>query len=348
VSKVLQVAEFRNPAGGGFVASIERLAQRHRELEMTFLCPSDAFPWVPSLRVAGVRVLAARTQFEVTTLIARERPDVVHAHFVSWAVPAMLGSTAVNAQMIWHLHSGLQHGQSRVTLGRRLKYAIAKRLVDTFFCVSPDLVAYLRGAGVPADRILEIPNGVDLDFFRPPLLDERAAARRRYGIRLEEKVLLFFGRDAFIKGADRLAAALPLSSSRPHVLVLAASPASLRALTAERTSDLGYVRDVREIFWAADALVLPSRAETVTYGLLEARACGLPAIAAPLPGIRQAFGADTGTALADCDDPRALACAIDTAVEREPVPLSAEMREAASLDRWADRVASCYRIGKAA
>ncbi len=347
---VLHVADFANPAGGSFISGLERLARRHTEFETALLCPrsSARYPWTSMLRKNGVTVVHARTPLEVTAAVVRMRPAIVHAHFISWAIPAMLGATTARARLAWHLHSGVGQNGSRRSLTRHLKYGLAKHLVERFYCVSPDLVEYLGAQGVARSQIAELPNGVDLERFRPATLRERAAARKAFGLAPRDRAVAFFGRDAQIKGADRLAAALGRLESPPCIVALAASPASMQALSHLSTIDAGCVADVREALWACDALALPSRVETVTYGLLEARACGIPAVASPLPGIEQAFREDAGTELVDTDNASTFASALDHAILRGVTPLSPAMADSISLDLWSDRLAAWYSRKNAA
>lgn len=340
---VLHVAAFRNAAGGGFTSALASLARRD-EFETVLLCPYECagYAWAHTLRESGVRLVHAGTQFDVAAAVVRTAPAVVHAHFMAWMLPATLGAAAARARTAWHLHSGVTQANSARDSARRLKYASAKRLVERFFCVSPDLVRYLQRYGVPAARITELPNGVDLRHFRPPNLRERAAARLRYGLAPHDRVLVFFGRDAAVKGADRLASAMGLLKHRPRLLLVAPSEESRRLLRDPRTIDAGSVLDIRQLLWAADALALPSRIETVTYALLEARACGLPAVASPLPGITGALSDDSGTLLADPENTAAFAAALDLALRRESTPLAPAVAERLSVDAWADRLVSWY------
>ncbi len=340
---VLHVAAFKNAAGGGFTSALASLARRD-EFETALLCPQECagYPWARTLREHGVRVIHAKAALDVTAAVVQAAPAVVHAHFMSWMLPATLGAAASRARTAWHLHSGVTHASGARDLARRFKYASAKRLVERFFCVSPDLVRYLERYGVPAARITELPNGVDLAHFRPPTLRERAAARLRYGLAPRDRVIAFFGRDARVKGADRLAAALGVIASRPHVLLVAPSAQSLQLLRDARTIDAGSVFDMRELLWAADALALPSRIETVTYALLEARGCGLPAVATPLPGITAALSGDEGTLLVDPEDTRAFAAALERALSRESSPLAPAIASRLSVDTWADQLTSWY------
>lgn len=339
---ILHVAAFRNPAGGGFIHSLARLAERNRAFDTALLCPSAQHTWAPAARACGLHIYTAYTDFEVIATIARLRPHVVHAHFVEWSVPAMLGAATARARLAWHLHSGLPQGRKALTLARRLKYAVAKRFVDRFYCVSPDLVEYLESFGIAPAQITELPNGVDLDRYHAPALHERVAARRRYGLAPDDRAIVFFGRDASIKGADRLARAVARVRRHLKILAVAADPQSLEELRWADVQAAGYLSDIRDAMWAGDALAMPSRAEGVAYSLLEARSCALPAVVSDLPGIARVFSADPGTALIDAQDSAAFARQLESAVAQGPVALPESLRSAISVDRWADALSQWY------
>jgi glycosyltransferase involved in cell wall biosynthesis len=338
---VLHVAEFRNPAGGGFVAGLARLAQRHQAFETALLCPSAGYAWMGVLNSAGVRVHVAQHNLEVAKAVAQLRPTIVHAHFLSWSVAAMLGGAAARARVAWHFHSGLANGM-QPNLVRRLKYAAARRLVDRFYCVSPDLVEYLQRLRVPQRQIVELPNGVDLDRFHPPTSTERADARRAFSLGPRDRAVAFFGREALVKGSDRLAAALRSMHSPPVVIAIACSAQSLELLGTVKVLDAGQMSDVRVALWAADAIALPSRSEGIPYALLEARGCGLPAVVAPLPGTDRALAGDAGTTTASADEASVFGAALERALELGRTPLSPVLRARISLDAWSDSLASWY------
>ncbi len=113
-----------------------------------------------------------------------------------------------------------------------------------------------------------IPNGVDTDLFRPR---DRARARSRLGLDAQPRYALFVGRPEYRKGADLL-----LASCREagwELLHAGATPIPgarhLGLLAPERLADA---------YAAADCLLFPTRYEACSYVLLEALACGTPAI----------------------------------------------------------------------
>ena len=154
--------------------------------------------------------------------------------------------------------------------------------------------------GVPHDRVALVPLGVDHAYFGP---GDRTQARRALGIDADGPLLLFAGRLQALKGADLALATLAelVRRSGDHRLVIVGGPsgpagigfeASLRA----RADEAG-LRDrvtfvaprphelLSTYYRAADACLVPSRAETFGLVALEASACGAPVIAADVGGL---------------------------------------------------------------
>jgi D-inositol-3-phosphate glycosyltransferase len=154
--------------------------------------------------------------------------------------------------------------------------------------------------GVPADRVALVPLGVNHAYFGP---GDRAQARSALGIDGDGPLLLFAGRLQELKGAD-LALGTLLELVRrdgDHRLVVVGGPsgpdgagfaASLRA-RAEEPGVRGRVTFVAPqphellstYYRAADACLVPSRAETFGLVALEASACGAPVVAADVGGL---------------------------------------------------------------
>ncbi|UWF77897.1 MULTISPECIES: glycosyltransferase family 4 protein [Microbacterium] len=135
-------------------------------------------------------------------------------------------------------------------------------------------------------EIRVIPNGVDLDAFRPPDGDERARARAALGLEQHHRVALFIGHELRWKGVPLLIDAL---GRAPDVLLLVVGGdgttiAMMRSRAerqgvAERVHFAGPTPHVLPLYHAADMFVLPSGYESFSLVIAEALACGLPVIA---------------------------------------------------------------------
>jgi glycosyltransferase involved in cell wall biosynthesis len=130
-----------------------------------------------------------------------------------------------------------------------------------------------------------IPNGVDIERFRPPDDAERAQARSKLGIEDDRTVALFIGHEFERKGLPVAIAALRAATD-VLLLVVGGSPDMVRRAQAqarqagvgERVHFAGTHRDPVPFFWASDVLVLPSAYEANALVVLEALACGLPVV----------------------------------------------------------------------
>jgi UDP-glucose:(heptosyl)LPS alpha-1,3-glucosyltransferase len=130
-----------------------------------------------------------------------------------------------------------------------------------------------------------IPNGVDIERFRPPDSAERVRARTHLGVDDDRTIAVFIGHEFERKG---LPVAMEALRTAPEVLLLVVggSPDMIRRAQAqaraagvgERVHFAGTHRDPIPFFRASDVLVLPSAYEANALVVLEALACGLPVV----------------------------------------------------------------------
>ena len=148
--------------------------------------------------------------------------------------------------------------------------------------------------GVPADKVVTLRNGVDLQGFRPLPHDE---ARRELGF--VRPTLLSVGGLIARKANDLTVAALPDLPEFELVLIgegpeQAALQAQAEALgVADRVRFLGRIAhaDLPLYYSAADAMVLASSREGWANVLLESMACGTPVVASNVWGTPEVVAA---------------------------------------------------------
>ena len=145
----------------------------------------------------------------------------------------------------------------------------------------------LVGIGTPADKVLVLRNGVDLERFRP--LD-RSAARQSFG--LNRLTMGSVGHLIERKGHHHVIAALA-GLPNTDLLIAGSGPWRHRLETlarqsgvADRVRFLGVLDPCRlaELYNALDVLVLASSREGWANVLLEAMACGTPVVASAVWG----------------------------------------------------------------
>lgn len=280
------------------------------------------------LRVAA----QARGLGRMRHAIASWRPDVIHQHQATWALPAAGAARDTGAPLVVTLHGGdayprLGRGAGAAWNARNRKAAFegATRLL----AVSRYLADVALGAGANPERLSIHYQGVDTHWWTPV---PNAAESR------EEPVVLFVGALSRLKGVDDLArASAALVGRRPHRLVLVGDgplEVGLRANAPAHVTFAGRMdrEGVRAWMRRAHVLVLPTkpthgRQEAAGLVLLEAQACGVPVIAYSTGGTPEMI-APGASLLTQERSPDALARSIDEAL-------------AWSEDERADRGAQC-------
>lgn len=215
--------------------------------------------------------------------------------------------------------------------GPRRRILAAARAAAATITVSAALKTALVELGAAAEKITVLRNGVDLELFRP---QDRTAARTALEI-AERHTLISVGNLIPSKGHELAIAALPdLADSQ---LLIAGDGPYRSALTAlaqrlgvaARVRFLGILPQerLRTLYAAADALILASEREGWPNVLLEAMACGTPAIAAAVGGVPEIVAAPAAGRLLAERSAAAIAAAA-TALRQTPPERTATRRYA--------------------
>jgi glycosyltransferase involved in cell wall biosynthesis len=291
-----------------------------------FLVPlGDPAPGLEDLaRASGVRpiVLADGGPLDRSILPRVERLldehgcSVLHAHdFKTDVLGILLGRRRRDLGLV-----ATAHGWSRLLSRRQRLYHLADRWAlrryPRVIAVAEATAGRLRSIGVRPERITVIPNGIDLDAWRP--LPQGSPPPP--GLRPGRRVVGAVGRLSIDKDMDTLIRALArLGASRPDLdLVLVGDgpeSARLRALArsegvADRVLFLGHRADLRELYAAMDVFVLSSRTEGMPNVVLEAMAMGCPCVVTPVGGVGELVGPNESVHVAT-GDVAGLAAAID-------------------------------------
>ena len=232
--------------------------------------------------------------------------DIVHAHGDSAALLSLgalrRGPSVVTTHGLHRLR------RSRPRTARWLARSIAGA-ADRTICTSAGELTELASL-LPSplrSRLVAVPNGVPPRQPVDPA--ERGRARGVLGIGEGELAAIFVGR--LEERKDPLAAVAGVEAARargaPLVLLVAGEGPLAGDVTAggAGTRLLGFQRDLRGLYAAADLFLAPSRLEGMSLALLDAMSYGLPIVASDIPGNVEALG-PTG-ALFPCHDVRGLA-----------------------------------------
>jgi glycosyltransferase involved in cell wall biosynthesis len=253
------------------------------------------------------------------------------------------------------LHTVARKGPFHVRFWTRFTIRHATRLI----AVSRDLSRIAGELGVSDRRRRYIPNGVDIELFRPA---DVASLRARLGLPAAAPVYMCVGYFLPVKGHAVLVKAFArLVATRPDaVLVLAGDGPLLDEIKSqaaeaglgERVRFLGAVDHVTTAQWlqASDVLVLPSFNEGTPLVTLEALACGKPVVATAVGGTTEVVSDERYGLLVPAGDDQTLARAMDEAPRRawDVATLRARAAEY-SWPRIVDQICELYaEIGPAA
>jgi glycosyltransferase involved in cell wall biosynthesis len=181
------------------------------------------------------------------------------------------------------------------------------------------------------EKIVEIPNGVDVNKFNPT--NDGSRIKIKYGIE-DKKIILFVGaldKPHFFKGVDVLLESFKkIANPKYHMLIVGDGDLKEDYLAHAKNSSIdsqvtfaGRVseEDLPFYYAASDVTVLPSTTMGEAFGLvlLEAMATGKPVIASNLPGVRSVVDDGKNGYLVKPGDSDDLAYKIDSILQNESV-----------------------------
>lgn len=287
-------------------------------------------------------------------LVIRSRYDILHGFGTTTNFYVSLVSVLSGAQVVW----GIRDSRPGPVRGFRLiEKILAKRVALTIANSEAGRRSWIN-RGLPHDRIVVVPNGIDLDRFR---IDSARGAeiRRNLGIQPGEKVVGMMGRTHPVKNHElllRTARVLKESGQQVRFVVVGRSSPD-RLQTLQRLSSELNIEDI--VVWAGptdvperyfnsfDLTLSCSLTEGFSNVLVESMACGTPCVSTDVGDARLALG--PFGEVVDPPTPQSLADAItrqlSVPLDRHDVRSLVTSRY--SVQAMADRTVS-YFVGLAA
>jgi glycosyltransferase involved in cell wall biosynthesis len=326
----------------------------HEEINGT-LVHRLSYPRVRFLGALGMLLRAS-----VFLLTEGRRFQVFHVHAVNslavltTLIGKLLGKAVVlKAVGAWELEDGVLNPIRR----RRFVYRQLIRILtqaDAWIAVSEYLHNAMAEAGVPASRLVTIPNGVDTGHFAPaaaePSRRESAATAPHVvfvGRLVKEKGLPVLLRAWASVARHRESAVLHIVGGGPMEDELTLLAKNLGIASSVRFH--GYQQAVLPFLQTAHLFVLSSYVEGLSNTLLEAMAVGLPVVATRISGSEDIVTMGENGILVPPGDEKALAEAI-LEVLANPVRAAAMGRNArqfveqhCGLGRITDEYIRLYR-----
>jgi glycosyltransferase involved in cell wall biosynthesis len=244
--------------------------------------------------------------------VQQAKPDVVHLNRAEQTVWGLLAARRAGVPLVTHLRTEPDFPGVN----------IVGRMTTHFIAVSDYIRRQWVGAGVPADRISVIHNGITEDAYPTGGAAELRRARAELGISPDAFVVLYCGRVAPEKGVDVLMESwrrLGYSPDEATLLLVGADEVGpdaehVRRLKASQPPGcvwMGLQDDVTTVMHAADVVVLPALwQEPFGRVVIEGLATGRPVVASRVGGIPEILTGEFSSMLVDPGDPLDLASAL--------------------------------------
>lgn len=222
-------------------------------------------------------------------------PDIIHAHniFFTTSLLAVFVKRFSKRKLVLTAHLGSIRSLESYKLWKALAASVYERIFGKVILSSSDMVIAVSNAvrehilslGVSPEKVVVIPNGVDVDDFSP---SESAVG-------IGKPNIIFVGRLIPNKGFKYLveAARMLINDGITNVKFKIVGDGPCRKLLEELVDKyglspyfeiLGHVKSVSEVLREGGIFVRPSLTEGMPLTVLEAMASGLPIIATNVGG----------------------------------------------------------------
>ena len=308
-------------------AKAEWLAQSRPDLRHTLVIPGpvtglDA-PGVVTVSAArlpfgdGYRMPASPAKWQ--TVLRMLQPDVIEAGDIFVPGHAALDTgEALGIPVVGFCHTdaaalaALHFGDWAEAPALR-RWAEVYRRFDRVIAPSRHIALRLAEAGVEKVTVQGL--GVDTTLFHPHRADP-IELRRRLGLNLDARLLVFAGRPAREKNIDSIVTAVERLGAPYHLLLVGAGK---DVKLSPRVISLDYERDpiaLATLIASCDACVHANENEPFGLVVLEALAAGLPVVGPSKGGVAEMIDSEVGQNAVRVD-PAGLAEAIEALFARD-------------------------------
>jgi glycosyltransferase involved in cell wall biosynthesis len=256
-------------------------------------------PYEQELRDAGIPVTVLQKRlkldpvclYRLSRLLWQLRPELVHTWLFAGNSYGRLAArlTRVRRLVATERCADWWKGAAQLWVDRLLA-----RVTDRIIVNSRGVYDFYRCRGIPAEKLVIIPNGVPLGEL--PFVNRRAFLHE-LGLPPDAQVVGFVGRLWPQKRVEDLLWACDIVRHvKPQLRVLVIGDGPLRESlqdyaraiqVADRTLFLGQRSDIDRLLQVVDVLVLPSAYEGMPNAILEAMWAGVPVVATNIPGTNE-------------------------------------------------------------
>jgi glycosyltransferase involved in cell wall biosynthesis len=279
----------------------------------TFVGPADSsmdvlqqtLGHLPESEFVGVPVEGPHCRMRPTVrwLLRTGRFALMHSHGLTAAAHAALANLFLRVPHLVTVHDPLRPSQFRGLRGPLKRWLLGRLMyqANTFIAVGEDIRDNLFDYLPPLrrDRVIVIPNGIDVRHYARREEPAGQDLRRRLGISADTVLLGFLGRfmeqKGFLPLLDALEQVRAEGPARPFHLAAIGSgdcECRYRKEVARRGLDphvtmLGFTPDIQPLLQQLDLLVVPSLWEASPLLPMEAMCAGVPVLGTNCIGLRE-------------------------------------------------------------
>jgi glycosyltransferase involved in cell wall biosynthesis len=271
---------------------------------------------LPVIRVEWKRWYDFRLPRAIAAVVRREGVNLIHSHLPDQNFYSCLAARLVRCPTIVTYHGAVELKDAR-TLRGKLKLRVVRQTAAAVVVVCEHVRQMLREIGFPAEKLIRIYNGVDLERFTPEnaggeLRRELGCGARTRLVGMVANVRTTKGHEFFLRAArlvaDRFPDTMFVISGDPHPTL---SPPLFDLVNELGLQScvrfLGYRSDVARWLPQLDAFVLPSTSEGFPLVVLEAMACARAVVATRCGGTDEMLVDNLSGLLVPVRDPEAIA-----------------------------------------
>lgn len=298
---------------------------------------------VPVLSCDKRRGLDLRAILTARRLLRQHATEILHTHNAISHYYAVLASRGLPLRRVISTRHGMgatraraqRRSRERSWRDDRLEWLYAKSMAFTHAVAAVCETArdeFQQRKDLPAQKIVAVPNGIQVDRFEPASADARQRLRQALGVPEDTRLAGFVGRLTWAKDHATLVHAFRRVCERlPHAGLVLIGDGPLRPALeslaqsegiAGRVFFLGDRNDIHALLRGLDLFVMSSVTEGYSVALLEACAAALPIVATRVGGNPEIVREGVNGALVASGAPPELAEAMVGILGNEDLALS--------------------------